>query len=207
MSRVESVPFAVPCRTSDLALPGLAQSATTGVFLWHLLHGADGIPERTSALCCPSSLNKGHNHEGTAAGTPIQSAQVASLGRQRVGEATIILLGQLGEVLSDQASPLWGSGPCPPYLDSLVLPGGPSFSLSPKPLLCARSLSTKVTPPGTSPICEGLNPLSPGETSRRAPSQPSYSPGSSGGNKPGGSMEPRSWWETLGPSGPGNVAG
>lgn len=133
VSSVESVPFAVPCRASiDLgALPGLAPNAITGVFLWHLTHRGDSFPERTWALCCPSSLDKGHHHEGTAAGTPIQSAHVASLGLQRAGEATIIILGQPGEEWSKQMAPLRGSGHCPPYLDSLVLPGGPSFSLPP----------------------------------------------------------------------------
>lgn len=135
---VENGPFAVLCRTSlDLrALSGLAQNAITGIFLWHLTYCWDSIPERTWALCCLSRLDKGHDHEGTAAGTPIQRAHVASLGLQWVGKATLNLLGQLGEESTGQMAPLRGLGHCAPYLDSLVLPSGPLL-LSPPPLLCA----------------------------------------------------------------------
>lgn len=59
-------------------------------------------------------------------------------------------------------------------------------SLPPAPHLCSLTLSTEVTQPGTSPICEGTDPLYPRETSRMVPAQPSYNPGSSGEISQGG---------------------
>lgn len=126
------LPFAVPCRIfiDSRGLSDFAQNAITGIFLWHLTHCWDSIPERTWALCCLSLLNKGHTHEGRSTGTPIQSAYVDSLGLRRVREATIILLGAaLGKVIRAKCLHSGDLGRCPPHWTLWFCPvAAPSLS-------------------------------------------------------------------------------
>lgn len=148
--------------------PGLSASAPdaiAGVFLWHLTHCWDGIPQKNIGTLYLTRHEKGHSREGHLQGLHLR----CTCRLPRVPPSSGAALGRVTGT-SFSTSGVRPLSTTPRHFGFVQWP--PSFSLFTSLSLVLPILNTKDTRPGVDPICERIHCRKDFQNA-----QPSYNPG------------------------------